>query len=260
MKKLLITAIISIIAQVGYSQYVHDLFPCRDSSGARVEGCFAWSDSSGQYGQYIQVTDTMYCSGDNLIVAYSAVNNAWGYNVGETVSTDTILGVCASASGGSTDDQLLATSGSAGNISIEGGNTITINVDDADSDPTNEIQDISGIATNTQAIQDTAAQIRSDFPIDTDTNDVDSTRLIQDSILVYYFNGAETGRDTISGVGGGSAGTDNQTLTFVSPNLSISNGNTVDLTAIQDGTGTDDQSISIDSTGRIFTITLEDGG
>jgi len=593
MKKLLITAIILIIAQIGYSQYVHDLFPCRDSTGARVEGCFAWSDSSGQY---IQVTDTMYCLGDNLIVSYSAVNNAWGYNVGEIVSSDTILGVCASASAGSTDDQLLSTSGSAGNISIEGGNTITINVEDADSDPTNEIQDISGIANNTQAIQDTAsqiradfpidtdtqlneaevdafvsnngyltsesdaiaisaltdtsaairsdfpidtdtqlsesqviqivrdtgflesetdpiwiadsvnyakksyadqaeqdakdyadanddindadsdptnelqdisgiaanaqaiqdtaaqiradfpigatddqtlsidslnrvftvsieagnfikfedrdsvlnestvegyidgneasfsgwdknevddfsgswndltnipagfsdnvdnvddadnnvtneiqsisidstgrvftitltsggmvtfedtntqnpfqtlswsagtggndeitlsdgggtititdsvndadndptnelqdisgittnqqaiqdtaAQIRADFPVDTDTNDVDSTRLTQDSILVYYLNGSETGRDTISGIGA-SGGTDDQTLSFVSPNLSISNGNTVDLTPLQDGTGTDDQVISIDSVGRVFTITLEDGG
>lgn len=44
-KKLLIAAIFSFIVQIGYSQYVHDFFPCRDSSGARVEGCFAWSDS-----------------------------------------------------------------------------------------------------------------------------------------------------------------------------------------------------------------------
>lgn len=249
-----------IIVFMGYlcslsAQYVHNLYPCRDSSGTRIQGCFAWSDSAGQY---IQVTDTFYCDGDNLIFEYRAVNNAWGYHQGELVNSETILGVCAGGSGGSTDDQLLSTNGTPGNISIESGNTITLNVDDADSDPNNEIQDISGIATNTQAIQDTAAQIRADFPVDTDTNDIDSTRLLQDSILVYYFNGSETGRDTIAGTGGG--GTDSQTLSFISPNLSISNGNTVDLTPLQDGTGTDDQAISIDSTGRIFSITLEDGG
>jgi hypothetical protein len=47
------------------------------------------------------------------------------------------------------------------------------------------------------ALADTAADIRADFPV------VDSTRLIQDSILVYYQSGAEVGRDTITGTGGG---------------------------------------------------------
>lgn len=42
-----------------------------------------------------------------------------------------------------TDDQTLATTGAAGNISISGGNTIVLNVDDADSDPTNEDQTVS---------------------------------------------------------------------------------------------------------------------
>jgi hypothetical protein len=37
-----------------------------------------------------------------------------------------------------TDDQTLQTNSSAGNISITGGNEITINVEDADADPTNE--------------------------------------------------------------------------------------------------------------------------
>lgn len=36
-------------------------------------------------------------------------------------------------------------------------------------------------------------------------------------------------------------GTDSQTLSFTSPNLSISGGNIVNLSALQDGTGTDDQ-------------------
>ena len=36
-------------------------------------------------------------------------------------------------------------------------------------------------------------------------------------------------------------GTDSQTLSFASPDLSISGGNSVDLSALQDGTGTDDR-------------------
>ena len=41
--------------------------------------------------------------------------------------------------------------------------------------------------------------------------------------------------------------TDNQTLNFSSPSLSISNGNSVDLSALQDGTGTDNQTLSFSS-------------
>ncbi len=37
-----------------------------------------------------------------------------------------------------TDDQTLSTNATPGEISISGGNSITLNVDDADADPTNE--------------------------------------------------------------------------------------------------------------------------
>jgi hypothetical protein len=46
-----------------------------------------------------------------------------------------------------------------------------------------------------------------------------------------------------------------QTLGFASPNLSISDGNSVDLSALQDGTGTDDQTLSFVNT----TLSIEDG-
>ncbi|MDG1573173.1 hypothetical protein OZ410_12655, partial [Robiginitalea sp. M366] len=49
-------------------------------------------------------------------------------------------------SGVSTDDQTISTDGTAGNLSIESGNTITLNVDDADADPTNEFN--TGVAIN----------------------------------------------------------------------------------------------------------------
>jgi hypothetical protein len=49
--------------------------------------------------------------------------------------------------------------------------------------------------------------------------------------------------------------TDAQTLSFASPNLSITGGNSVDISAIQDGTGTDDQTaaeVPITDTGTYF--------
>ncbi|WP_424001784.1 hypothetical protein [Maribacter sp. IgM3_T14_3] len=47
-----------------------------------------------------------------------------------------------------TDDQTLATTGAAGQISITGGNAITLNVNDADSNPSNELQTLSKSGTN----------------------------------------------------------------------------------------------------------------
>ena len=53
---------------------------------------------------------------------------------------------------------------------------------DLDTDPTNEIQDISGIATNQQAIIDTASNIRADIP--TNLTDLDSTWFTVDTSQV----------------------------------------------------------------------------
>ncbi|MGO4919812.1 hypothetical protein ACEN2N_09690, partial [Maribacter spongiicola] len=47
-----------------------------------------------------------------------------------------------------TDDQTLATTGAAGQISITGGNAITLNVNDADSNASNELQTLSKSGTN----------------------------------------------------------------------------------------------------------------
>jgi hypothetical protein len=56
----------------------------------------------------------------------------------------------------------------------------------------------------------------------------------------------------LSGLGGG---TDDQTLTLVGTDLSIEAGNTVDLSTIQDGTGTDDQTLTLVGT----DLSIEDG-
>ena len=52
-----------------------------------------------------------------------------------------------------TDSQTLSTNGTAGNISISGGNAISLNVNDADADSTNELQTIN-TAANTVTLSD----------------------------------------------------------------------------------------------------------
>ncbi|SFR31625.1 hypothetical protein SAMN04490243_0298, partial [Robiginitalea myxolifaciens] len=54
----------------------------------------------------------------------------------------------------STDDQTIATDGSAGNISIENGNALTLNVDDADADPTNEFNTGAGMNAGSLEVTD----------------------------------------------------------------------------------------------------------
>lgn len=92
----------------------------------------------------------------------------------------------------------------------------------------------SGGDVTTAQLADSTSAIRAAFPTD------DRTRLLQDSILVYSQDGSEVSRDTISGVGGGGS----QTLSFVSPNLSISDGNSVDLSAIDTDTQLDSAGIA----------------
>jgi len=63
---------------------------------------------------------------------------------------------------------------------------------------------------------------------------VDSTRLVQDSILVYYIGGVELRRDTISGVGGGGGGGTMSSFTLAGSAgtpQTISDGNTLTVAA-----------------------------
>lgn len=63
-------------------------------------------------------------------------------------------------------------------------------------------------------------------------------KVTNDKLLLLVEDYLKT--DTTGGSGDGGSGTP-QTLSFSSPNLSISDGNSVDLSALQDGAGTDDQ-------------------
>lgn len=97
-----------------------------------------------------------------------------------------------------TDAQTLSTTGAAGNISILNGNTVNLNVDDADANATNEIQTLDVAQLNGTTLELSLS------------SDGEATKQIA-------------------------------------------------LSSLQDGTGTDDQTLSIDSTGRQFTISIEDG-
>lgn len=74
---------------------------------------------------------------------------------------------------------------------------------------------------------------------------IDSTRLLQDSIVVYYQNGSEVGRDTISGVGSGGGGSSTVDSTrLVNQKIAV---------YYQNGSEVGRDTISLDSTG------IEDG-
>ncbi|MUH37907.1 collagen-like protein, partial [Zobellia amurskyensis] len=53
-----------------------------------------------------------------------------------------------------TDDQTLSTNGNAGHVAISGGNAITLNVNDADSDPTNEYNTAFAVVGNNLRLTD----------------------------------------------------------------------------------------------------------
>ncbi|MEY8019727.1 hypothetical protein AB8P51_02775 [Muriicola sp. SD30] len=103
-------------------------------------------------------TDDQNISGSGL----AGTNLTIGIENGasEVVDLSTLVG---------TDDQTLSTDSTPGNISIEDGNTLTLNVDDADADPTNEYN--TGVAMNAGALEVTdAGGTFSDSLISTDAN------------------------------------------------------------------------------------------
>jgi hypothetical protein len=156
---------------------------------------------------------------------------------------------------GGTDDQELSLSGT--NLTIEDGNSVDLSilqdgVNDADSDPTNEIETWS-------TLQGIPADIADGD--DTDDADADPTNELQD--ISFDVN---TNELTISGgstvtlpSGGTDADADPtnelQVLDLNGTQLYISDGNNVDLAPILPPGGTDDQELSLSGT----NLTIEDG-
>mgnify|MGYP002725570835 CR=1 FL=1 len=131
-----------------------------------------------------------------------------------------------------------------------------IDVNDDDSDPTNELQTLSQSGNNVTLSDNGGTVSVAD-------NDDDSANELQSL--------SRTGTDVSLTNGGGTvsvADNDNdptneiQTLSLdnMTPTLSISNSNSVDLTSVQDGIGTDDQNLEGASlTGTSLQIDIENG-
>ena len=194
------------------------------------------------------------------------------------------------------DNQTLTTDGNPGNISITGGNTVNISVDDADSDPVNEIELPVG-GTNGQVlstdgsgtytwINDNGGADTQDLSIDAagttislvDGGNVTINANDADSVIGNEYNTGVSfdGTNLVVTDGGGNQSvdisgldTDNQNLTGASLDgsnvlqIDIENGTstTVDLSALNN-TGTDDQnieSLGVNTTTNVLTVGIEDG-
>ncbi|SIN65099.1 collagen-like domain-containing protein [Algoriphagus halophilus] len=127
------------------------------------------------------------------------------------------------------DNQILSTSGGAGNISIENGNTLNLNVNDADADPTNEFQALVEAPSQPGVIGLTNGNT-----VTVNVNDADA-----DPTNELITSGTLNGTDLEIVDAGGTT--------------------TVDLSAL-DNSGTDDQNLtSATISGNILTIEIEDG-
>ena len=152
----------------------------------------------------------------------------------------------SSLQGTGTDNQTISLSGT--NLSITGGNTIDLSslqdgTTDADADPNNELITNAQLTGTSLEITDAGG---------TQTVDLSSLQVSGTDNQTISLSGTDlsiTGGNTIdlSSLQDGT-GTDSQTIGLTGTNLSISNGNSVDLSSIQDGTGTDAQTISLSGT------------
>jgi uncharacterized protein (TIGR02145 family) len=105
---------------------------------------------------------------------------------------------------------------------------------DNDNDDTNELQDLS-LSGNTLSLSDDASTV--DLSGYMDNTDAQDLSLTTNTLSL-------TNDATSVDLSGYLDNTDAQTLDLSGTTLSISNGNNVDLAAVQDGTGTDDQTLS----------------
>jgi hypothetical protein len=177
----------------------------------------------------------------------------------EDIDTDTQLneaqvdafvadnGYLTSEVDGSTTNELQNLSFTSPNLSITGGNTVNLSA----------LQGGAGTDDQTISIDSTGRVFTlnieggnsvsfEDIDTDTQLNEAQVDAFVADNgYLTSEVDGSTTN--------------ELQNLSFTSPNLSITGGNTVNLSALQGGAGTDDQTISIDSTGRVFTLNIEGG-
>lgn len=203
-----------------------------------------------------------------------------------------------SISGGGTDDQTITdfelTNSNMLNIEIEDGNTMSVDlsdlIDDSDSDSLNEIQDLTlnsttNILTITNNNGATNINLSPYLELPNGTingqvltwNNGTSTWSPQNAgtgadnwgTQVVNTSGTNISGDGTSGSpltvidGDSDAANEIQDISFSGNNLSISSGSTIDLSTLQDGTGTDSQTLSVSGSTLAITngnsITLPSG-
>ncbi|MEQ8364905.1 MAG: hypothetical protein RH948_18675 [Cyclobacteriaceae bacterium] len=137
--------------------------------------------------------------------------------------------------------QNISSTGAAGNISISSGATLNLNVNDADANPTNEIQDLN-LSGNILTITNNGSATTIDLSPFSGTNTDNQTISLSGSNLSI------TGGNTVD-ISSVDTDTDDQTLNLVGSTLSIADGNSVSLSSVN----TDNQTLGI--AGNILSIT-----
>lgn len=241
MRQLLIICTLFLCAGTASAQWTRTQVPLGRLEKASAKGAFiisgsdslaVWADSIWfDGGLLITPTDTFATQ------AYVQANESDT----DSIYYKTAAGIALATRGDTLDVQKLVIQTTAGLDHITANDTTTLSLNfseigvsptiDGDAQlivylPTGDIEaryDLQGVFSNILTSPNGTLDITeiSDNQIGIDVNgdsvalqsDIDSTRLIQDSILVYYQYGSEIGRDTISGLGGGggSSITDNTT-------------------------------------------------
>ena len=120
-------------------------------------------------------------------------------------------------------------------------------INDADADPANELQDLSLSGTNLSISSGNSVDLSA---IQDGTGSDDQTLSLSGTDLSIESGNTVDLSGLQDGVNDADADPMNelQDLSLSGTNLSISSGNSVDLSAIQDGTGSDDQTLSLSGT------------
>ncbi len=235
------------------------------------------TDSNGTFSVPVASlgTDDQNISGSGLAGTDLTIGIEGGTS--ETIDLSSLVG---------TDDQNLSTTGAAGNITIEDGNTININVDDADASVTNEVNtafavnagnleitDSNGtlsvpvsslgtddqnltLATNTLSIEDGNSVDLSPYLDNTDDQNISGSGLAGTDLTIGIEGGASETIDLSSLVGTDDQNISGSGLAGTDLTIGIEGGTseTIDLSRL---VGTDDQTLS--TTGAAGNITIEDG-
>ncbi|MBT8449221.1 MAG: hypothetical protein KJO69_06000, partial [Gammaproteobacteria bacterium] len=158
--------------------------------------------------------------GSDVTIDTRAASNPYDNTITGLLTASDVQGALDELAGGA-DSQDISTDNSPGNISIQNGSTLTLNVDDADASATNELQDLS-LAVNTLSLSGDATPV--DLSGYLDNTDAQDLSLTGNTLAL-------TGDATPVDLSGYLDNTDAQTVSTdgTAGNISISGGNTIAL-------------------------------